>query len=544
MARRLADFLCRLSDRQLAVALVLLALPAFLVNLGTIAFIGDEGIRTLVAFEMHRSGNAIVPTLNGELYFNKPPLYNWMILGMAGLFGEFGEWPSRMTTLLCLAGFALAVAAFTRRHLDARQALIQAAMVLTSGRILLWDSMLGLIDIGFSAVVFVNFMLLYTLGQRQRWTVLWPASYFLFALAFLLKGLPAIVFQAISVAVTLTFFRAWRHQLFSRAHLLGCLAGLLPLLLYYVSYALHVDLRQVFAILLDQSMQRTPTHHSAWETVAHLFTFPVEQLYHFLPWSLLLPLVFHQKFRKMLRENSFIRFCLWMLAANLPVYWISAQVYPRYLLMFVPLFNLIGICILAKADAFRWQAAYRWTFLVLSLVALGTTLLAPIVDARVMTIAGWPVWLALGAAGLGLSSIALYHDHRRTFLWMAFTLLLVRIVFDLVVLPLRAVDYRENSCREDCRRAAAAHAGIPWYIYGDTYPGEVARCYSSLYTGRIIPYVREAKDTTGLYLVDRTMNPAFPGEQVDSLRLENRQVFALMRLWPSLPADRQRPAGE
>src|SRR5574338_939882 len=106
MVNRLTQFPGKLTNAQLALLGVLLAWPAFLVHLGLIAFIGDEGIRSLVAFEMKMSGNFIVPTMNGEFYYNKPPLYNWFIYGMSMLLGHFGEWPSRLTTLISLGGFA------------------------------------------------------------------------------------------------------------------------------------------------------------------------------------------------------------------------------------------------------------------------------------------------------------------------------------------------------------------------------------------------------------------------------------------------------
>jgi 4-amino-4-deoxy-L-arabinose transferase-like glycosyltransferase len=100
MLKRLSIFLQQLTTTQLAWIALILCIPAFLLNLGQVAFIGDEGIRSLVALEMKLSDNYIVPTLNGEFYFNKPPLYNWMILGMSNLFGYFGEWPTRLTTIL------------------------------------------------------------------------------------------------------------------------------------------------------------------------------------------------------------------------------------------------------------------------------------------------------------------------------------------------------------------------------------------------------------------------------------------------------------
>src|SRR5258708_721860 len=109
-------YLQNLSDAQLTLLALLLCLPAFLLNLGNIAFIGDEGIRTLVALEMKLSGHYLVPTLNGEGYYNKPPLFNWFILLVSTLFGHFGEWPTRITSLIFLGLFSFTVYISCRKH--------------------------------------------------------------------------------------------------------------------------------------------------------------------------------------------------------------------------------------------------------------------------------------------------------------------------------------------------------------------------------------------------------------------------------------------
>ena len=59
-------------------------------NLGVRPLQFEEPRRVLVALEMAVRGNAVVPTTNGALYFNKPPLYNWLLLACTRLFGS---WP-------------------------------------------------------------------------------------------------------------------------------------------------------------------------------------------------------------------------------------------------------------------------------------------------------------------------------------------------------------------------------------------------------------------------------------------------------------------
>lgn len=527
------QYIQNLSVRQLMILAILLCLPAFLINLGLMGFIGDEGIRSLVAFEMKLSGNFIVPTLNGEEYFNKPPLFNWFIFLMSSAFGYFGEWPSRLTTLVFLGCYGVSVYYFVRKQFDTLTALTMALMALTSGRILFWDSMLGLIDICFSWIIFLNFMILYTLAKKQQWRKLFIISYLLFSVAFLLKGLPAAVFQGISIITALQLHGALRRKLFSTDHLLGIGLGIIPVISYYALYASQVSLEHVFSILLDQSMQRTVTHHGIGKTILHLFTFPLRNIYDFMPWSLLVIFCFHPRFLAWIRSHDFIRFNFWMLLTNLPVYWISVQVYPRYLLMFIPLFNMVGYFILQRSLELnqKWWNTLRFTFLSLTALGVITVILMPL-DARVRYLPGMPYIWILGALGLAICLWCLIADARRTFLWFAITVLMVRIIFDVVILPIRASDHQLTYCRESCRRVADTYGEHTWYWYGETFPHEVARFYASFYSYQIIRKTDTVSDPEGYYLVDKRKHPDFPGVQVDSLFLESAEVISLMTPLP------------
>jgi len=533
MIKSFKQFVVNLSFNQLTWLAIVLCIPAFLLNLGTIAFIGDEAIRTLVALEMKLSGNFLVPTLNGDPYYNKPPLYNWFIYLVSCVFGYFGEWPTRVTTLIFLGAFAWTVYYFVHKQFDKFTALTAALMLLTSGRILLWDSMLGLIDICFSWIIYLNFMILYQLAKAQRWRWLFILSYLLFSIAFLLKGLPAVVFQGISVITALQFHGSFKKKFFSADHFIGIGIGILPLAAYYAIYATRVPLDKVFSILLDQSMQRTGTHHGLWKTITHLFTFPLEQSYHFLPWSLLLLVVFHPKFKTWLQTNEFIRFNFWMLAANLPVYWLSVQVYPRYLLMFVPLFNIVGYYVLQHSKETTqtlWQV-FRYAFLAFTILAAIGILGMPL-SLQVRSLQHFPLFWIMASLLITGCILCMLADGKRIFYWFALAMLIVRLVFDVVVLPLRKIDHNVNICRDDCQRVATKYGDHKWYLYGKTFPHEVARFYTSGFTHQIIHKVETATDPTAYYLVDTSLYPDFKGIRIDSLLLESGEVLALMQIKP------------
>ena len=114
------------------VALLLLPL-ALLVHLGRMVFIDDEAIRSLVAQEMLWSGNFVSPTMHGDPYLNKPPLWNWVLALSFWLHGVTSEWAARLPTVLGLLGFAATTYYFSRRHFPRYLAAIHALTVITCG---------------------------------------------------------------------------------------------------------------------------------------------------------------------------------------------------------------------------------------------------------------------------------------------------------------------------------------------------------------------------------------------------------------------------
>jgi len=72
-------------------ASLLLALAAALLlfRLGSVPLLGpDEPRYARVAVEMYRSGDAVTPTLQGEPWLEKPPLYYWLASAAFRVFGE------------------------------------------------------------------------------------------------------------------------------------------------------------------------------------------------------------------------------------------------------------------------------------------------------------------------------------------------------------------------------------------------------------------------------------------------------------------------
>lgn len=335
MNLRMNKWLNNLSFRGFAILSIVLAVFALFYHLGYHAFIGDECIRSLVAFEMLQSGNYIVPTINGGFYYYKPPLYNWFIALSFYLFESTGEFAARTPTVLFSLLFTYAIYYINKEHFGRKFGFISALLFLTCGRILFWDSMLGLIDIGFSLLTFVQISLVYYLFKREKILQLFIFTYILTALGFLMKGYPSLVFQAISVGSWFIYNKRFK-VLFSIKHILGILILASIVGSYYYVYSQYNTIENTFAPLLDQAVRRTAVRFSIFDVIKHLITYPFENIFHFLPWSLLGIILLQKNTFKIIKSNSFLSFNALMFLANIAVYWASPEVYPRYILMLIP----------------------------------------------------------------------------------------------------------------------------------------------------------------------------------------------------------------
>ena len=81
---------------------------------------GAEARRALVTFEMMQNGDMMKPYLHGHPYFNKPPLYNWVLAFFFTAFGSMSEWVLRLPGVLSLVLTSLVFYLVGRPYLGVR----------------------------------------------------------------------------------------------------------------------------------------------------------------------------------------------------------------------------------------------------------------------------------------------------------------------------------------------------------------------------------------------------------------------------------------
>ena len=435
------------------------------INLGKQPLYLEEPRRALIAMEMWERGNMWAPTELGAYYYNKPPVFNWVLMGSAALLGGFHEWAMRLPTVLSTIGLCLLLFFMGRRYVDASFGWVSALLFAANGSILLFFSHLGEIDLFYALTGFAGFAALFHFYQTRRDLLLFTVFYGLNAIGFLTKGMPSILFIGLSLGAWFAWQRDWR-RLFSWAHLAGIAVFGLIVGGYLYQYSLYNGLERLLPEWIGQAGERTVAEQGIRPLLSHLVLYPLDTLKDLLPFSLLAIFLWRKDVLGLLRRNAWVAFSALVFAANFPVYWLSPGAKQRYLYMLFPLLLIV----------FTWAWRHRHelsrghnlvfrvlTGLLLVFFASGAPLLAFIPELSFLPYE----YMLTGVSILALSFLC-YLFWKRKGLELALlitAMAFARIVFDLTVLPQRA---HRSGAQQD-KELAIAIQGIvqdqPLYIY-------------------------------------------------------------------------------
>jgi len=481
---------------------ILLLFPALLINLGLMPVTSDEQIRGLVALEMLINDDWMVPTMYGEYYLKKPPLYNWILIAYTTLFGSFDEFTMRFSTVVSTILFAATIFLSYRKHFGNEVAFVNAIAFITCGRMLFWDTQLALIDITFSWVVFMNFMAVYHFHKKNKLFLLFLVSYFLAAIAYLFKGLPAIVFQGITLLVFFIYQKEFK-RLFSLAHIAGFLVFLVMIGGYYLLYFNRYDgsIEDLFYTLFDESSRRTVIRFGIGQTILSILKFPVDMLYHFAPWALLIICCIRKDFFKTIWNEPFLKFSAIIFLANIIVYWTSPEVHARYLIMFVPLvYGILFYFYYKLREENRFQnVLIDYLLFSFGLIATLGTIVVFFIDETRELPQIVPKFIFLFLL-LGILSYLMLRLKNYRLLIFAIIMLAVRVGFNWTVLPARYQLDRGIPAKEGAIKMGQIVKGEPLWILGNTGIDDFSAFYITRERKQILPRKYE-----GLYEINKNI---------------------------------------
>lgn len=284
--------MCVPMSRALSFCLVIACWAAiYLPGLGSLEIKGEEGRRILPAVTMLETGNYLVPQVGSEPYFRKPPLVNWLVAASFKLTGVRNEWTARLPSVLCVLLVALAFLTVARSSLGPNGSLFAA---------LIWLANAGMIEKGRLIEIEALYVSLFALafifwlsGWRQRksswltWTIPWV----FLGLGILAKGPVHLLFFYAVVSAVL-YHEGELRRLISIKHF----AGILIMVAIFAAWAVPywqsmtgANVGQNWSVQLTGRFTGDDFKLASW-----LMNIP-RGLAYFLPWTLLLPLVWKTK---------------------------------------------------------------------------------------------------------------------------------------------------------------------------------------------------------------------------------------------------------
>ncbi|HMS69303.1 MAG TPA: glycosyltransferase family 39 protein [Saprospiraceae bacterium] len=482
---------------------VALCIPAFVINIDNVPFIGDEAIRAIVAYEMMLSGNYLVPKINGEFYFSKPPLYNWVLICFYRVFGVVSELSSRIPTVIFTVLFTYVIYLFNkRRFIFKKHSVLLALMFLTCGRMIFYDSFLGLIDIFFSMVTYTMIIGTYVLASKDKWQQAYFLMCILSAVGFMLKGLPTIHFFIFNILCLHITLGQWK-KIMSWGMVAGFLTGGLLLGTYFFFYNNYITAKDAMAPLLEEAAIRTVAKNEWSDVFKHILTYPFENIYHFLPWSIFGILAIRKDIVAILKSNKYIWYCTLSALTNYMVYWTSAEVFPRYILMLIPLIFTIWIFLYE----FEVQD-HHWRLKTLRILFKGIAFTIPFVialgifNSKIDLIAYWEIKMLIIVSILALVSYYYFVNQPLRPILLVIMILVLRIGFDIFVLPVRAMHRDSVIVKSESIRIAKKY-GPNIKIYGSSSMNRVNSIYMMMENEAILSH-DSSMTLAPYYIIDST----------------------------------------
>lgn len=331
------------SEKQLLIGCLLLLIFSFFYQLGIYALFLEEPRRGLIALEMIFQDNFWVPTQTGDLYFRKPPFYNWVLIASYKLFGGYTEFATRFFSVFSHLVLSLITFFFTRKYLGNLTAVFVAMSLLLSADILMYFSTLGEIDLFYALVTAIPIFAIYHYGEKEAYWKLFIVVYLFTAIGFLTKGLTSLPFTAITLLVYFIHKRQFK-VLLRLPHFIG--VALFALLVggYFYMYSQYEDVSGWWSTLFSESADKA-SGGGVVKWLSHLVSFPVDTIKNILPAGLFVPLLFRKGVIKRLKENPLVWYCVLVFVFNFVIYWLSTDaksryIYPLFPIMVIPLVYL------------------------------------------------------------------------------------------------------------------------------------------------------------------------------------------------------------
>jgi 4-amino-4-deoxy-L-arabinose transferase-like glycosyltransferase len=297
----------RLTRIRAGILITLIWAGIYLPGLGSVQLEHEEPRRALPALHMLASGDWLVPRVGSEPYLRKPPLLNWAIALSCKLAGGPREWAVRLPSVLATLALALTIVIVSGQawlgvdggSLAAIFFLVNFTMIET-GRL----AELEALYIAFTGIGLLLWMAAWMRGASPWLLWLLPGPFL--ALGMLTKGPTHLIFYYGVVVAVLAFGRKLRLFLHP-AHWIALVLIIGLLGCWAVPCSLAVNSHNpmgVWRFWWGQLASRASTGSEEHFRLGTWLLNGPQTLKNFLPWTLLLPLLWRKNVIAELRNGS------------------------------------------------------------------------------------------------------------------------------------------------------------------------------------------------------------------------------------------------
>lgn len=310
------------------------------------ALVWEEPRRCLVAMEMIERGDYRVPRLLGEIYRNKPPLQNWLLVLFSGNRVErVTALPLRLTSLFSLAGIAILLRSLCRTPGCPGPPWAPVIVFLSTGIVLQYGRT-GEVDALFAFWVAAA-LWAFEIGRREKspWRQ-WFLSQALLGLGILTKGISPLFFYP---PVLWLAVRNRQDFPFSPIPFLAGLAAEICLVAaWLVPYGSAASLESLVEHLWSgEALPRTAFGSNGAALLRHLLAFPFEVLGSLLPWSAVFLGWLSSRIRShcldRIRSIATLQVCLTVSVWAFFLFWLMPGAKGRYLIPVCPFLSVLAV---------------------------------------------------------------------------------------------------------------------------------------------------------------------------------------------------------
>lgn len=406
---------------------LLFILAAFLILVGPMAlnynfYYPDEVHYTDAAITMIQNGDFFTPLQgNGELRFNKPILTYWVVLLGFKMFG-ISAFAARFFFLLAGAGSLIFIYRTAQLLYEENQQTIVSTFIAITNLTFVLSSMRAIPDMLlclFLSMSFLGFAGLLKFGNNAQRRYHW-LFYLGLALAFEVKGLPAIIFGASSILFLL--IQPWnRLKIKTLLHWPSLLTGIIIALSWFALMFVFYRNEFMQSFYDDQIGKRVITNPLTISRNIGIGLLLITSLS--LPW---LTFISKKSYKTHAFKGAFSAFVIIEVMLLIIISGFVYKFYDRYLLPLVPIWSVW----LGRLIADKIQGSILKIWVIISIVA-HVILIVFITTITIAHFEGFAqlLWLISGVCIVCILSFKLYQTKKLQ--W--FSLLLLSFIFNVSI---------------------------------------------------------------------------------------------------------------